>query len=187
MPTETMNIQLIIAFAGPILTALLGALGIYLQEWREQRDARSLRLGMRSEASDYVGLLVKWLDAQQRVCSESEYLDAKQRVRQELDRLYTAFSAEPPVKQTLDAQAAQTFVQRALLLYRPARPLGWIARLLYFAFLLIVALYSFSIVEEVSSGRMNWSVALFGYVLYVVPLLLMRSWAVAIDRRATAE
>ena len=38
-----MNIQLIIAFAGPILTALLGAFGIYLQEWRERRDARLAR------------------------------------------------------------------------------------------------------------------------------------------------
>ena len=182
-----MNIQLIIAFAGPILTALLGAFGIYLQEWRERRDARSLRLSMRSEASDYVGLLLKWLDAQQRVCSEAEYLEAKQRVRQELDTLYTAFSAEPAVKQTLNAQAAQTFMQRALLLYRPEHPLGWLARVLYVALLVLVLLFSLGMF---TSRALQWSdlpVILISYGFFAIPLFLVRSWAVAIDRRATAE
>jgi len=55
-----------------LITPLLGAVGILLQELRHKRDSRFQRQQARSEATELIDLIQKWLQAQQLACSAEE-------------------------------------------------------------------------------------------------------------------
>jgi hypothetical protein len=176
-----MSNELIVAFGGPVLTAVLAALGVWFQEWREQRNDLARQRRTRIEAAEMVAFLDKWLALQQRVCSEQEYAEVQRRARSDLEQLYAELSLQRTQLQPSRARDALSFVKRALLLYRPARPIGWLVRALFYFMAIVILLFSFGSLVPADQGPIQWGTVLGGYILLLVPLLALRSLAVALD------
>ena len=56
-----------------LLTALIGATGVLLQEWRQKRDDRYRRSRTRTEATEMIAFIEKWIATQKLASSEEEF------------------------------------------------------------------------------------------------------------------
>ena len=172
-----------------LLTAAIGAAGVLLQEWRQRRDDRYRQRRARSEASEMVSFIDKWIAAQQLSCSPEEFEQARQTARLQLERVYSALMKEQEAKKPAEES---TFSQRLLLLYKPASLGGWILHLLFYLLVIVTLLWiaiSVPLVKEfrnepdAPSPTLVVVLMLMSSLVWLAPALAIRAWAVVVDRR----
>lgn len=171
-----------------VLTATLGAAGVLLQEWRQQRDERHRRSQARAEAAEMVEFVERWLKTQQLACSPEDFERAKQTARVQLERIYASLLVKHEPKRHVEERS---FVQRALLLYKPQSTGAWVLHFAFYALgsliLLIQVLLSMGALMEVQAHpemlRENVIILIFFYLFSLAPVLGIRAWAAAVDRR----
>ena len=172
-----------------LLTAAIGAAGVLLQEWRQRRDERYRQNRARTEASEMVSFIDKWVAAQKLACSPEEFEQAKQTARLQLERVYSALVKEQEAKKPVEEN---TFLQRLLLLYKPASLGGWVLHFLFYLFVIVTLLWISISVPLITEFRNDLDAPspatvivfmLISSVVWLAPALAIRAWAVAVDRR----
>ncbi len=166
--------QLLTQLLAPLITTILGALGIWIQEWRQARDQRYQRKQMRDEVEETISFFQKWVQAQQTLCSPQEFEQVKANARIELDKAYQRLLEIHEPRTQLQVYP---MFQRALLLYRPTRLLGWIAHALFY---LLFAFFLFLCVGLVDPSNQPVEIVVWS-VLFFLPVLIARAWAVEVD------
>lgn len=181
---------LLTAFA-TLLTAILGGGGVFLQEWRQRRDERHQRRQARTEATEMVSFVEKWIATQQLACSQEEFEQVKMSAHRQLDRLYKSLLDMQEAKRHVEERS---FIQRALLLYKPASFRGWVLHLIFYLLGAIILLWgvcsTFLLLDPPAAGmpaNASLNIIVFVVILYYlflfVPTLAIRAWALRVDRR----
>ena len=174
-----MSSPLLLAIAGPAVTALLGLVVVWLQDWRRERDAFTQRTNARKEATELVAFYEKWIQTQQLVASPEEYEAARRVVQDRLDRL----AAILPEPEEVDASPSFS-IRRALLLYRPASRGAWAAHLaFYFLFAIAVLSTLGNLMPDEDGSFEHWTVIVGSSVAVVTFAVILRAVAVAVDER----
>lgn len=172
-----------------LLTAALGAAGVLLQEWRQRRDDRYRQNRARTEASEMVSFVEKWIAAQKLACSPEEFEQAKQTARLQLERVYSSLLNVQEAKKPVEDNS---FLQRLLLLYKPASLGAWGLHLLFYFLVIIVLLWvalSVSLLRESRGDLTPSSLVIEIVMLFIVSLILLvptlaiRAWAIAVHRK----
>ena len=181
--------DVVLPLVATVLTAVLGAAGVLLQEWRQKRDDHHRRRQERVEASEMIEFVQKWIQTQQLACSPEELVQVKQTARQQLEGIYNSLVK---VQEAKRPDEHHSFFSRALLLYKPP---GFGALLLHVIFytLMIVLMLSVLFTVTLSFDPLNKPgdlprAELIGgmtivYVILLIPALSVRAWAISIDRR----
>jgi hypothetical protein len=175
-----------------LLTAAIGAAGVLVQEWRQKRDDNHQRKRARAEASEMVSLIEKWIQTQQLACSEEEFAQVKQTARQQLEHVYSSMLTMQEVKEPVEERS---FIQRALLLYRPVSFGAWVLHLMFYglgAMILLLGFFTALLIIAPNTNQNSdnnltpggWVVMLsILYLLLFLPALGIRAWAIVIDKR----
>jgi positive regulator of sigma E activity len=180
---------LLTAFA-TLLTAILGGGGVFL-EWRQRRDERHQRRQARTEATEMVSFVEKWIATQQLACSPEEFEQVKMSAHRQLDRLYNSLLDMQEAKKQVEERS---FIQRALLLYKPASVRGWVLHIIFYglgAIMLLLAVSTFFLLLDPEAAGIPEDVPpnalvlglMFYYLVLFVPALAIRGWARRVDRR----
>lgn len=163
--------------AGPLITAFVGSLGIWLEDWRRNRDLEHKRQQALQTATNTVTFLERWVKTQELLCTPEEMVEIRRIAQRQLNDVSfmlwqtSARAANKP---------GRTSLRRALLLYRADSISGWIARGLFYTWLVLLFFYSFGIWrQDPEPGEV-----IIGYSLFVIPILLFRWWAVSSDADA---
>jgi hypothetical protein len=169
----------LLAVIGPCVTALLGLLVVWLQEWRRNRDTFTQRSHARMEATELLTFYEKWLQTQKLVATPEEYEAARQVVQDRLDRL----AATLPEPEEVDP--SPTFsLRRVLLLYRPASRAGWVAHGAFYAWSVLTLLATVGSIMPNEDGTFaHWTEIVGVNAFLIVSLLILRTVAVAVDER----
>jgi hypothetical protein len=170
---------LLLAAIGPFLTALLGLFVVWLQEWRRSRDTYTQRAHARIEATELLAFYEKWIQTQKLVATLEEYEAARQVVQDRIDRLAAAL----PEPEEVDASPAFS-LRRVFLLYRPESPAGWVAHVAFYAWFALTLLAAVgSLMPNPDGTFAHWTEIVGVQVVLIVPLLILRTVAVAVDER----
>lgn len=186
------NLEKLWPIVATLLTAALGAAGVLLQEWRQKRDDRHQRKQVRDEASEMVSFIEKWIQTQQLTCLPEEFEQVKQMAHQQLERIYYSLLNMQEVKKQVEERS---FIQRALLLYKPASFSGWVLHLVFYMLGLMIMLWGVisalffldssaaqSDNNDPSRGVLILTLVIF-YLLLFVPALAIRAWATIVDKK----
>jgi len=175
--------------AATILTAVLGAAGVLLQEWRQKRDDHHRRRQERAEASEMVEFVQKWIQTQQLACSPEEFQQVKQTARQQLESVYNSLVK---VQEAKRAEEHHSFFTRALLLYKPPNFGGLVLHVIFYALmfaLVLCVLFTITMFfdplnkpNDLPRAELIGGMSIINVIL-LVPALSIRAWAVSIDRR----
>lgn len=167
-----------------ITTALVGALALWFEDWRERRSIDATRQRILRDAKDEVAFLKEWLTVQESLNSAEAEL-ARVEVRTQLARIYRRVAVLDTVEPTDNLSG----VRRLLLLHlsptdlrvRVARTAYYLS-LLYLTFLLGAAINELGVKEDpyfTFMGNMS-KVAVLG----LGPALLLRWVALRVARRS---
>lgn len=181
-------LKALVPILGPVIAAILGSIGLLLKERRQSSDTRYRRTQARVEATEMVTFIDKWIQAQQLACSPKEFEQAKQMARQQLERIYSALSQ---VEQVRLPTKERPFLQRLLLLYRPAGVLGWVLHLIFY----LLVIFYLLLLPDLTAGvitdmtRAEEAVPLWFSIVFTIifnlilllPVLGVRAWARSVD------
>jgi len=98
-----------------VLSAVLSALGLWFQDWRQERSLDSRRRRVLNEANDYVAFLKEWLAVQGTASPEEAGL-ARVQVSEELREMYQRVAKVKPAEAA--GEGRNFNLRRALLLHR---------------------------------------------------------------------
>lgn len=84
-----MDSTVIAAAVGPVITALLAALGFWLRDLRQRRNREQAYRQAVAHAREQVAFLDGWLATHQKVAPGDVHEEVRRRVLSELDRVYT--------------------------------------------------------------------------------------------------
>ncbi|MDQ1593264.1 MAG: hypothetical protein QOG71_3891 [Pyrinomonadaceae bacterium] len=181
---------IVAAFLTAFLTAALGGAGVLLQEWRQKRDDRHRRKQARIEATEMISFIEKWVQTQQLTCSAEDFEDVKKKARQKLERVYYSLIKVDEAKRPVEERS---FLQRALLLYKPSSFGALVLHLIFYMLGTILLLWeiigvALIIVPVEAKGQLTtMSETIFGLIvvnlLCIAPALAVRAWAVVIDKK----
>ncbi len=167
---------------GPLVTTVLGAGGLWFQEWRQGRDQSFQRKQMRTEAEETIEFFEKWVKAQESLCSPEEFEQVKTHARAELDKAYQRLVE---MHDTRTHFQAYTLFQRAFLWYKPTRLLSWFTHSLFYLLFAVFIFLSIAFVTPADPGEPAtplWQIILADVIIFI-PVFLARAWAVAVDNR----
>jgi hypothetical protein len=174
-----MDNTLVLTIVGPVITALIGLVVVWLQDWRRGRDAYSQRAHARTEATELATFYEKWIKTQQLVATPEEYEAARQVVQDRLDRL----AATLPEPEEVDPSPSFS-LRQVLLLYRPASRGGWIAHVAFYAMFALTLLATIgSFMPDPDGTFAHWTEIVGVHLVLIIPLLVLRTVAVAVDAR----
>jgi hypothetical protein len=166
--------DLIALVAGPLVTAFIGSVGIWLEDWRRDRDLEHKRQQALQTATNTVTFLERWVKTQELICTPDEMADIRriaQRQMNDVSFMLWQTSARAAEKR------GRTSLRQALLLYRPESIAGWIARIMFYLWLIMLFFYSVGIWQQDPRPVE----VVIGYALFFIPILLFRWWAVSSD------
>ena len=173
-------------FGGPLITAVLGATGFWIQDLFRKRDARNNRGAARAEATETVNFIEKWLQTQQLVCPANEFEVIKQTARQQLDQVYATLTHLHAAKSEV---IERPLWKRVFLMYAPHGIGGWMTHALFYGLAFLILLWSTlvpGVIIELHKDD-SWASAIGGvtffYLILLGLLLVIRAAAIAIDRR----
>ena len=175
-----MDSDLVEVVAGPLVTAFLGSLGIWLDDWRRDRDLEHKRQQALQTATNTVVFLERWVKTQELICTPEEMVEIRRIAQRQLNDV--SFMLWQTSARVANKQG-RTTLRRALLLYRPDSISGWIARILFYMWLVLVFFFSIGIWQQ----NPEPSEVIIGYVLFAIPILLFRWWAVSSDADAETD
>lgn len=174
-----MDNPLILTVVGPVVTALVGLVVVWLQDWRRERDAYTQRAHARQEATELVAFYEKWIKTQQLVASPEDYEAAREVVQDRLDRLAAAM----PEPEEVDPSPSFS-MRRALLLYRPASTGGWVAHVAFYTLFVLTVMGTFGLLMPEEDGSfLHWTEIVGPSAAFVLFTLVLRSVAVGVDER----
>ncbi|MFO1350507.1 MAG: hypothetical protein U1F68_07475 [Gammaproteobacteria bacterium] len=187
-----MEKDFLLALLGPAVTTLIGAFGIWFQEWRQAHSAAHQRRQSRQEALDTVDFLERWLRTQRRVCAPGEFEQIKQKVQPQLESLYQNLVGIDASVVVRPPGERGGWLTRALLLYRPRGFGAWLLHLWFYSILCTMLMFSIGIFlppkPGSASSEFTWPAAIGGYLLFFIPLLAVRSWAISsADKRSRID
>lgn len=181
-------LKTLVPILGPVIAAILGSIGLLLKERRQSSDTRYRRTQARIEATEMVSFIDKWIQAQQLACSPKEFEQAKQMARQQLEQIYSALSQ---IEQVRLPTKERPFLQRLLLLYRPAGVLGWVLHLIFYLlvifYLLLLPDFTAGVITDMTSGEEAvplWFSIVFTIIvnlILLIPVLGVRALARSVD------
>jgi hypothetical protein len=157
---------------------LLRAGAVLLQEQMRARGRNHKRQSARTEAVETMAALEKWIKAQELACSPEELQQAKQAARRQLDEIFQSLARLQEAQ--LQPGEARPMLERVLLLYRPTRFSGWLARLLFYAVLLFAVFMSIGIWADFK-GAGDIGIMVAFYLACAVVILPVHAWAVSSD------
>lgn len=132
--------SVMIALLAPVITAAIGALGVWFREWRDQRHNDVRRRHSLEEAQAYVSFLSQWFTARQTVRPDAQIDETRQWAADSLDSvlrtLNSSISEQQPV---IERPGAWSRLRKAALLI-PLR--SWQASLVRLAFYLMIFIAS---------------------------------------------
>ncbi len=179
-----MDKEVVLALAGPIITALLGASGFWLQEWRQGRDSSFRRRQTLARSSEMVQFIEHWVRAQQQVRAGEELRDVHAAAQRQLDWAYAAVAQLPEEERPRQ----RLTLRRALLWYRPRSLHAWIAHLALTFFVLLAFMVTLGIFVPQPDTKPPTTATIIGmYIILLTPVFATRAWAVSVDDRDAAR
>jgi hypothetical protein len=159
----------IAAIVAPIITALLGSIGVWWKDRRDRRDRDQERHRVLTQVREEVEVIEAWIRTYGLVVSDDSKALAWSRAENDLERAYVRLAG------SLDAFRGQemrtTLGQRlkVLLLIRPLQ--GWstkVARVFYFISLGGVAIWVSAIAVVSIARPSDWSSMLLGFIIFLI-------------------
>jgi hypothetical protein len=184
------NKEELLKFIAPVFTALLGYVGVRLQEFRQRRDERYQRSRARAEATEMIEFFDKWIRTAQLIFPPEEFEQTKQIARAQLESVYSSLLVAHDKKRPVEERS---FLRRALLLYKPPTAGGWVLHALFYVIGFLMLLESIGVVGVIIDDKKGGPDAspmrddLIGVLLFYLVLLAVvlgiRAWAASVDRR----
>lgn len=179
-----MTSQDAVALLIPIATAVIGGLGVSLQDRRLRRSVAERRRVAFEDAIRRVTFATQWVQARQSLGISSEL--RQQDVQLALSWLTEASAIARSTGPAVVAEDPRSLVSQLFLLYKMKR---WAARLVRVAFYLAVAYICWTALialGEVLShvtypDQASWEVT--GSIVFGLLALAFRAWAVALDAK----
>ncbi len=193
-----MSVQSVIAAAvGPILTALLAALGFWLRDRRQSRNRQQAYQRALEESSDQVAFIRTWLDAHQQIASPQAHEQARAQALSDLERAYVRVEqARDAVGRRSEPFSVRRGLKRLLLLdsmHTTSAKIWGVVYYLSLAWLLVFGTFglmigllspftgsSGSLLGEVLAGL---GLSVFALAIGVAPTLPLHWLVVAADGR----
>ena len=165
-----------------VLSAVLSALGLWFQDWRNKRSLESRRQRVLREANDHVVFLKEWL-AVQSSASPDEVERARVQISTELREVYEQVADVRRSEDDLDT----TFGLRQLLLLhlRPIEARTRLMRRLYYVSLVWLTIVTISVANDVGGVEedRSWYVA-SAIIVGLMPALVFRALAMRSAERS---
>jgi hypothetical protein len=170
----------------PVVTTLLGAMGILFKEWRSRRDAVRRRAYLLADATAQATFIEQWWRALRALTDAPEQL-GKEAAEAESLLLAARRSIDQlpyPCEQSADRPGV---LRRMLLLYRLNSTVGRIfAYLFWFCLVILLLLYLTFVTDAVHYGFYSAADGFFGSTAFLaLPLLLFRALAVLSEDRGS--
>jgi len=169
-----MSSETLFRLLGPVITAI----GIGVQELRQSRDAYGHRKLARAEATEMVAFIEKWIQTQQLICLPEEFEAVKRKAQPQLEGVYANLTR---VNEARLGTVTRPLFRRIFLLYKPASVGGWILHIVFYLLVLLVAMGSLGVLSDEDLSAWPELVGVFGF--YFVVLLIVRAWAVYIEKK----
>ena len=176
----------------PVGTAIIGALGVLWQDWRQRRSLAARRKLAFEDAIRQVTFAEQWWRAKQSIAPPSG--DSGQDTTADpLSFLDNALRLVKSVEQSTFDRASQPLTRRLLLLYRFHRRSAKILRVVFYlllAFITVIALLALGNVlagDTSSTTRANLAWELIFAIVFAVVTLVIRFSAVSIEDAAERQ
>lgn len=173
----------------PVITAIIGALGVLWQDWRQRRSLAARRKLAFEDAIRQVSFAEQWWRAKQSIAPSSG--DAGQDTTADpLSFLDNALRLVKSVEQPRFDQDARPLLRRLLLLYGFQRRAARILRVVFYlllAFISVIALVGLGNLlagDTSSTTRENLAWELIFAIVFAVVTLVIRFSAVSIEDAA---
>jgi hypothetical protein len=183
------RIEKLIPLLAPILATVLGALGIFLQDWWRKRDDRFRRKQARTEAIETVTFIEKWIKTQELTCSAEEFAQAKLAAHQQLEKLYASLMYVQQIKPAPTQE--RSFIRRALLLYSPPTIGALFIHMFFYFWIGVFLLWTFglgwaAVTDKTAPKGTLVVITIIGLIL-LIPLFPLRAWAIWLGNRRRRE
>jgi hypothetical protein len=179
---------LVEAIAVPVITALLGALGIVVRDWRIRRDAQSRRARALADATAQAAFVEQWRRAAEGLGGDPVLREQHAgQARLLLAQAVATVTHSPQLAETPSDRVGAT--RRLLLLYRLRSGWARVVRAAYLIWLLILVLAYATGVASAFGSTESW--ASLGYLsigtlFFLAPAVALRSFALYLDTRRSA-
>ncbi|MGW5076904.1 hypothetical protein [Rhodococcus sp. NPDC004095] len=172
----------------PVVTAILGALGIVLRDVYERRSDRGRRKYAIDDATHRISFITDWWNAKQTVGVGSDELQsAQETVQRWLKEAISQVSES--MRPTTRPEGQYSVMRRVLLAYPFKRVSAQLLRVLYCIVLYLflpfwVVVYAFDIPNFDDYTSEEWGGVAVMFAFLMVLALGLRAWAVSIEGRA---
>lgn len=178
-----------------IVTAAVGGMAIWMKDWVNDRDREYRRSKILDRSMKTISFFDQWLESHAAVSTPEEHAQAKREAQRHLAKIYAAVEhaylrndAEWPSGEIEDDDSPlDDWLKQGLLLYRPTTRVGWIARSIFYSYLVLFIL---TVVGLAMRWQMNLNYFLlaFGtFLFFLIPALFIRWWAVTDEARAAVK
>jgi hypothetical protein len=103
--------------AGPLLTALVAAIGVVLKDWQQKRSRHQRHSQVLAGAAERIGFIRSWYETASQVADCEELTRAKQRAHDSLEEAYGALNEALTISHQESATRDIGLLRRMLLAY----------------------------------------------------------------------
>jgi hypothetical protein len=176
------------AVIGPVITALVSVLGLWVRDVRRRRDRAHAHQQAVERANERIAAIDNWLRAFKEVASAEEYEDARRQARDQLLEARPLIDdvavSQPPARERRDlGQIVDRLLLREAMTTRATRVAG-VLYYLSFAWLLLVVTTGMLLAASAGAttesllGAVGYGVAIFAMSVAVglAPVLPLYAW-----------
>jgi hypothetical protein len=181
------NSELIALVLGPVITAVIGGIGVVVHHWWQGHDRIHRAKRDLSQARDEVAFIEAWIAAEGRLGSETTRTGLRERALADLEAAYSLANQSTAIARSHPEPLSLKRLVLELLLIPLGTVIGKIARLAYWLSLLWTLIWAGVGVDTTLQGTngsgTDIALALFMIVAVgVIPAWIVRVFVVWIDR-----
>lgn len=178
-----------------VVTAAVGGMAIWMKEWMRDRDREYRRTKILDRSMKTIGFFDQWLKSHEAVSTPEEHEEAKRVAQRHLAKIYGAVEyaylrndAEwPNGGEEEDDSPLDDWLKQGLLLYPPTTRVGWIARAVFYTYLVSFVVLVIGLASDIRSNASHLFITLGTFLFFLLPALFIRWWAITDEARAAAK